>query len=37
MLQYMQFKKAQLLGAKVVAMSDSNGYIVDENGIDVEL
>ena len=30
-------QKAQLLGAKVVAMSDSNGYIVDENGIDVEL
>jgi glutamate dehydrogenase (NADP+) len=30
-------QKAQQLGAKVVAMSDSNGYIVDEAGIDVEL
>ena len=30
-------QKAQSLGAKVVAMSDSNGYIVDEEGIDVEL
>ena len=30
-------KKAQELGAKVVAMSDSNGYIVDEDGIDVAL
>ena len=27
-------QKATQLGAKVVAMSDSNGYIVDENGID---
>ena len=27
-------QKASSLGAKVVAMSDSNGYIVDENGID---
>ena len=27
-------QKATALGAKVVAMSDSNGYIVDENGID---
>ncbi|MCF0136527.1 MAG: NADP-specific glutamate dehydrogenase [Lachnospiraceae bacterium] len=27
-------EKAVALGAKVVAMSDSNGYIVDENGID---
>ena len=30
-------QKAQSLGAKVVAMSDSNGYIVDEDGIDVAL
>ena len=30
-------QKAQSLGAKVVAMSDSNGYIVDEEGIDVTL
>ena len=29
-------QKATELGAKVVAMSDSNGYIVDENGIDLE-
>ena len=28
-------EKAATLGAKVVAMSDSNGYIVDENGIDL--
>ena len=28
-------EKATTLGAKVVAMSDSNGYIVDENGIDL--
>ena len=27
-------QKATQLGGKVVAMSDSNGYIVDENGID---
>ena len=27
--------KAQEYGAKVVAMSDSNGYIYDENGIDI--
>ena len=27
-------QKATQLGAKVVAMSDSSGYIVDENGID---
>ena len=27
-------QKATQLGAKVIAMSDSNGYIVDENGID---
>ena len=30
-------QKAQSLGAKVLAMSDSNGYIVDEEGIDVAL
>ena len=30
-------QKAQSLGAKVVAKSDSNGYIVDEEGIDVAL
>ncbi|MDJ0317887.1 MULTISPECIES: NADP-specific glutamate dehydrogenase [Arthrobacter] len=29
--------KAQQLGAKVVACSDSSGYIVDENGIDVPM
>ncbi len=28
-------QKASELGAKVVAMSDSNGYIVDEEGIDL--
>ena len=28
-------EKATALGAKVVAMSDSNGYIVDEDGIDL--
>ena len=28
-------QKATELGAKVIAMSDSNGYIVDENGIDL--
>lgn len=28
-------EKAQMLGAKVVAMSDSNGCIYDENGIDL--
>ena len=28
-------EKAQQLGAKVVAMYDSNGYIYDENGIDL--
>ena len=27
-------KKAIDLGAKVIAMSDSNGYVVDENGLD---
>ncbi len=29
-------EKAAELGAKVVAMSDSNGYIYDENGIDLD-
>ncbi|WP_313339829.1 NADP-specific glutamate dehydrogenase [Sedimentibacter sp.] len=29
-------KKAQEFGAKVIAMSDSTGFIVDENGIDFE-
>ncbi len=29
-------EKAQSLGAKVVALSDSNGYIYDENGIDLK-
>ena len=28
-------EKATTLGAKVIAMSDSNGYIVDKNGIDL--
>ncbi len=30
-------QKATQLGAKVVAMSDSNGYIVDDNGIDYKI
>ena len=30
-------EKAQNLGARVVAASDSSGYVVDETGIDVEL
>ena len=30
-------QKATQLGAKVIAMSDSNGYIVDENGIDYQV
>ena len=30
-------EKAKKLGAKVVAMSDSNGYIYDEKGIDLDL
>ncbi len=30
-------QKAVQLGAKVVAMSDSNGYIYDKNGIDLDL
>ncbi len=29
-------EKAQSFGAKVVAMSDSNGYIYDKNGIDLD-
>ena len=29
-------QKAQEMGAKVVAMSDSNGYIYDENGVDLD-
>ena len=29
-------QKAQALGAKVITMSDSNGWILDEDGIDVE-
>ncbi len=29
-------EKAQELGAKVIAMSDSNGYIVDNNGINLD-
>ena len=28
-------EKAQAMGAKVVAMSDSNGYVYDKNGIDL--
>ena len=30
-------QKAQQLGARVIAMSDSNGYIVDEAGVDLDL
>ena len=30
-------QKATQLGARVIAMSDSNGYIVDENGIDYKI
>mgnify|MGYP000680036551 CR=1 FL=1 len=30
-------QKATQLGAKVVALSDSNGYIYDENGINLEV
>ena len=30
-------EKATALGAKVVALSDSNGYIYDKNGIDLDL
>ena len=30
-------QKATELGGKVIAMSDSNGYVVDENGIDLKV
>ncbi|MDR0898626.1 MAG: NADP-specific glutamate dehydrogenase [Oscillospiraceae bacterium] len=30
-------EKAQQMGATVVAMSDSNGYVIDENGIDLAI
>lgn len=30
-------QKASQLGANVIAVSDSNGYIIDENGIDFDL
>ena len=30
-------QKATALGAKVIALSDSNGYIVDENGINLDV
>ncbi|MFH1542293.1 MAG: NADP-specific glutamate dehydrogenase [bacterium] len=30
-------QKCQQLGAKVIAMSDSNGYIVDKDGIDLKV
>ena len=30
-------QKATQLGAKVVALSDSNGYVYDENGINVDV
>lgn len=30
-------EKAMELGAKVVAMSDSNGYVLDENGIQLDI
>ena len=30
-------EKAMQLGAKVIAMSDSSGYVVDENGIDLSI
>ena len=30
-------RKAQALGAKVVSMSDSNGYIYDKNGINLDV
>ena len=29
-------QKAQQLGATVVALSDSSGYVLDEKGIDIE-
>ena len=30
-------EKAMTLGAKVIAMSDSSGYVVDENGINLDV
>lgn len=30
-------EKATMLGAKVIAMSDSSGYIIDENGINLDV
>lgn len=30
-------QKAETLGARVIAMSDSSGYVIDEAGIDVDL
>ncbi len=30
-------EKATMLGAKVIAMSDSSGYIIDENGINLDI
>ncbi|WDF82314.1 NADP-specific glutamate dehydrogenase [Lacticaseibacillus pabuli] len=30
-------QKAQQRGAKVISASDSNGYVIDENGIDVDV
>ena len=30
-------EKAMTLGAKVIAMSDSNGYVVDKNGINLDV
>jgi len=30
-------EKAQAQGANVIVMSDSNGYVVDEDGIDIEI
>jgi len=30
-------EKIQSLGGKIIACSDSNGYVVDENGIDLEI
>ncbi len=30
-------EKVQELGGKVVALSDSSGYVYDENGIDLEV
>ena len=36
-LQSTQYEKATQLGAKVVAMCDSNGYIHDPNGINLDV